>query len=82
MANIHILGFRASANIVIILSPESINDLPLDARYRWHDAQMEAKKISSMGTDVYFVNGNKPDRITAAARGGKFPCTKFGGKKR
>ena len=41
-----------------------------------------AKKISSMGTDVYFVNGNKPDRITAAARGGKFPCTKFGGKKR
>ena len=43
---------------------------------------MEAKKISSMGTDVYFVNGNKPDRITAAARGGKFPCTKFGGKKR
>ena len=43
---------------------------------------MEAKKISSMGTSVYFVNGNKPERIAAAARGGKFPCTKFGGKKR
>ena len=43
---------------------------------------MEAKKISSMGTDVYFVNGNKPDRIAAAAGGRKFPCTKFGGRKR
>ncbi|MDI1495554.1 MAG: Amino acid kinase [Cenarchaeum symbiont of Oopsacas minuta] len=42
----------------------------------------EAKKISCAGTDVYFVNGNKPERIIAAIRGKKFPCTKFGGKKR
>ena len=59
-----------------------------DVTCSWHDAQIlicmgeASKKYSRMGTDVYFVNGNKPDRIAAAARGAKFPCTKFGGKKR
>ena len=38
----------------------------------------EATKISKMGLKVFFVNGNKPERIVKAAKGKKFEGTLFG----
>ena len=40
----------------------------------------EATKISKFGLDVFFVNGNKPERIVKAANGKKFEGTLFRGK--
>ncbi len=37
----------------------------------------EASKISKMGLKVFFVNGNKPDRIVKAIKGKKFEGTLF-----
>jgi isopentenyl phosphate kinase len=37
----------------------------------------EASKISKMGLKVFFVNGNKPDRIVNAVKGKKFEGTLF-----
>jgi isopentenyl phosphate kinase len=37
----------------------------------------EASKISKMGLKVFFVNGNKPDRIVNAIKGKKFEGTLF-----
>ena len=37
----------------------------------------EATKISKMGLKVFFVNGNKPDRIVKAIKGNKFEGTLF-----
>ena len=37
----------------------------------------EATKISKMGLKVFFVNGNKPDRIVNAIKGNKFEGTLF-----
>lgn len=39
----------------------------------------EALRISDNGTDVFFVNGNKPDRIIRAALQGSFQGTLFQG---
>ena len=41
----------------------------------------EASKISKMGIDVFFVNGNKPERIVKAVKNRKFEGTLFRGKK-
>ena len=41
----------------------------------------EATKISKMGMNVFFVNGNKPERIVKAIKNGKLEGTLFRGKK-
>ncbi len=41
----------------------------------------EASKISKMGLDVFFVNGNKPSRIIDAIKNKKFEGTLFKGRK-
>lgn len=41
----------------------------------------EASKISKMGVSVFFVNGNKPERILKAVRNRKFKGTLFRGKR-
>lgn len=41
----------------------------------------ESLKISKMGVDVFFVNGNKPQRIIGAVADQKFKGTLFRGKK-
>ena len=37
----------------------------------------EASKISKIGINVFFVNGNKPERIVKAIKNGKFEGTLF-----
>ena len=41
----------------------------------------EASKISKMGMSVFFVNGNKPERIVKAIKNRKFEGTLFRGKR-
>ena len=41
----------------------------------------EASKIAKMRMNVFFVNGNKPDRIVKAIKNNKFEGTLFRGKK-
>ena len=41
----------------------------------------EASQISRMGINVFFVNGNKPERIVAAIKNKKFDGTLFKGKR-
>jgi isopentenyl phosphate kinase len=41
----------------------------------------EATKISKMGISVFFVNGNKPERIVKAIKNKKFEGTLFKGKR-
>ncbi len=41
----------------------------------------EASKISKMGLNVFFVNGNKPERIVKAVKNRKFEGTLFRGKR-
>ena len=41
----------------------------------------EASKVSKMGMSVFFVNGNKPDRIVKAVKNRKFEGTLFRGKR-
>jgi isopentenyl phosphate kinase len=41
----------------------------------------EASKISKMGVNVFFVNGNKPERIVKAVKNRKFEGTLFIGKR-
>ena len=41
----------------------------------------EASKISKIGVSVFFVNGNKPERIVKAIRNRKFEGTLFRGKR-
>jgi len=41
----------------------------------------EASKISKMGMNVFFVNGNKPERIVKAVKNTKFEGTLFKGKR-
>jgi len=41
----------------------------------------EASKISRMGVNVFFVNGNKPERIVKAVKNRKFEGTLFIGKR-
>jgi len=41
----------------------------------------EASKIAKMGMNVFFVNGNKPDRVVKAIKNNKFEGTLFRGKR-
>ena len=41
----------------------------------------EASKISKLGVNVFFVNGNKPERIVKAVKNRKFEGTLFRGKR-
>ena len=41
----------------------------------------EASKISKIGMNVFFVNGNKPERIVKAVKNRKFEGTLFKGKR-
>jgi isopentenyl phosphate kinase len=41
----------------------------------------EASKIAKMGMNVFFVNGNKPERIVRAVKNRKFEGTLFKGKR-
>lgn len=41
----------------------------------------EATKIAKMGINVFFVNGNKPERIVKAVNNRKFDGTLFRGKR-
>ena len=41
----------------------------------------EAGKIAKLGTNVFFVNGNKPERIVKAIKNKKFEGTLFKGKR-
>ena len=41
----------------------------------------EASRISKMGTGVFFVNGNKPERIVKAVKNRKFEGTLFKGRR-
>jgi isopentenyl phosphate kinase len=41
----------------------------------------EASKIAKIGMNVFFVNGNKPERIVKAVKNNKFEGTLFRGKK-
>jgi isopentenyl phosphate kinase len=41
----------------------------------------EASKIAKMGINVFFVNGNKPERIVNAVKNKKFEGTLFRGKR-
>ncbi|MFZ9005385.1 MAG: gamma-glutamyl kinase, partial [Nitrosopumilaceae archaeon] len=42
----------------------------------------EATKVAKMGLNVFFVNGNNPQRIVKAVKNGKFEGTLFRGKRR
>ncbi len=42
---------------------------------------VEASKIAKMGMNVFFVNGNKPERIVRAIKNKKFEGTLFKGKR-
>ncbi|MFB5648512.1 MAG: isopentenyl phosphate kinase [Candidatus Nitrosomaritimum aestuariumsis] len=42
----------------------------------------EATKIAKMGMNVFFVNGNNPQRIVKAVKNGEFEGTLFRGKRR
>jgi isopentenyl phosphate kinase len=41
----------------------------------------EASKISKMGVNVFFVNGNKPERIVKAVKNREFEGTLFKGRR-
>lgn len=56
----------------------SIEDIPMDVTGGMMRKVEEATRISKMGLDVFFVNGNKPERITNATKG-KFEGTIFRG---
>ena len=56
----------------------SIEDIPMDVTGGMKRKVEEATRISKMGLDVFFVNGNKPERITNATKG-KFDGTMFRG---
>ncbi len=56
----------------------SIEDIPMDVTGGMKRKVEEATRISKMGLDVFFVNGNKPERITNAVKG-KFEGTIFRG---
>lgn len=58
-----------------------ITDNPKDVTGGMVRKVAEAKKISKMKYDTFFINGNKPQRILDVINGKKFVGTKFEGKK-
>jgi isopentenyl phosphate kinase len=55
----------------------SIQDIPMDVTGGMRRKVEEATKISKMGLKVFFVNGNKPQRIVDAIQKNKFEGTIF-----
>ncbi|MBM3904347.1 MAG: gamma-glutamyl kinase [Thaumarchaeota archaeon] len=55
----------------------SIQDTPMDVTGGMKRKVEEATKISKMGLKVFFVNGNKPQRIVDAIQKNKFEGTVF-----
>jgi isopentenyl phosphate kinase len=55
----------------------SIQDIPMDVTGGMKRKVEEATKISKMGLKVFFVNGNKPQRIVDAIQKNKFEGTVF-----
>ena len=58
----------------------SIQDIHMDVTGGMNRKVQEATKIAKMGQRVFFVNGNKPERIVRAAQKNKFEGTLFGGR--
>lgn len=58
----------------------SIQDIPMDVTGGMKRKVEEATRISRMGLDVFFVNGNRPERIVSATKG-KFEGTIFRGRR-
>ncbi|MBM3906351.1 MAG: gamma-glutamyl kinase [Thaumarchaeota archaeon] len=55
----------------------SIQDIPMDVTGGMKRKVEEATKISKMGLKVFFVNGNKPQRIVDSIQKSKFEGTVF-----
>jgi isopentenyl phosphate kinase len=55
----------------------SVKKISMDVTGGMSRKVQEASKISKMGLKVFFVNGNKPDRIVNAIKGKKFEGTLF-----
>lgn len=55
----------------------SIQDIPMDVTGGMKRKVEEATRISKMGLKVFFVNGNKPQRIIDAVQKNKFEGTTF-----
>jgi isopentenyl phosphate kinase len=58
----------------------SIQEISMDVTGGMKRKVEEATRISKMGLKVFFVNGNKPERIVNAIRKNKFEGTLFRGK--
>lgn len=58
----------------------SIDDIPMDVTGGMKRKVEEATNISKIGLPVFFVNGNKPERIVAAVQKAKYDGTLFRGK--
>ena len=58
----------------------SIEELSMDVTGGMKRKVEEATRISKMGLNVFFVNGNNPDRIVGGIRKGKYEGTLFRGK--
>lgn len=72
-----------SKNLITELTGEkpSITDNTMDVTGGMTRKIEEASKISKIGMNVFFVNGNKPERIVKAIKNKKFEGTLFRGKK-
>ena len=57
----------------------SIQDIPMDVTGGMKRKVEEATRISKMGLKVFFVNGNKPQRLVDAIQKNKFEGTVFRG---
>ena len=57
----------------------TIQDIPMDVTGGMKRKVEEATRISKMGLKVFFVNGNKPQRIVDAIQKNKFEGTIFQG---
>lgn len=57
----------------------SIQEISMDVTGGMKRKVQEATRISKMGLKVFFVNGNKPERITNAIQKNKFEGTMFRG---
>jgi isopentenyl phosphate kinase len=57
----------------------SIQDISMDVTGGMSRKVQEATRISKIGLKVFFVNGNKPERIVNAVQKNKFEGTVFRG---
>jgi isopentenyl phosphate kinase len=56
-----------------------VSEIPMDVTGGMKRKLKEASEISRLGLDVFFVNGNKPQRIVDAIKRKKFEGTLFRG---